>query len=163
MAKENSINPEVGRRLKEAIEESKYRSQAEVARKLNYSAQEIYNLVKSRNKLTMELAMQLGDLLNVNPYYLLCESNKKTKVEKDFFDSACEFLTDFLDFFKKRTPEHINIIYDRKKEVFKIVDDEKHETKCATFHQLEVYCRYLKDHKKDKNDDALFELFWELI
>lgn len=79
-----SINPEIGKRLKEYIKDSG-KTQKEIADTLGYVPQTISDICRGNRRLTYENALQIKAKIfpEINIEWLFCESDFKTEHEEE--------------------------------------------------------------------------------
>lgn len=83
MENEKELNNRIGNRLRDILKEKKI-SNVELAKLIYCTPQQISYIIHGKRKLTFENAHTIGELLDLNPDYLLCKTDYKTR--EDFED-----------------------------------------------------------------------------
>lgn len=77
MKKKKELNHMQGKRLSECLEEKNI-TQKELAKKSDYSAQQINYIINGKRSMSLESARAFAKILDVDAEYLLCETKYKT-------------------------------------------------------------------------------------
>lgn len=141
---DRELNTLRGKRLKEC---RKHRNltQAQFAEKVNNSTNYISMLENGKRLINWDRAVEYGEILNVNPLYIMCKSDhieKKKEFEKLKYGKTEDFL--FL--------QYLSLTYDIKFYVERISNKGKSDTICVGIDELDelsitdpIYCKLVED------------------